>query len=204
MIMNNRADQILEKALPHIPFDGWSMALLRRAAAEAGMDENYAEIAFPEGEESAIKLFLSHIDDEMEQLYRARQANYKGVGGKIRGGVLCRLEAMQPHREVIRRTVSYLSNPLNAALSLSVTYSTVDKIWFMIGDKTSDFNFYTKRMTLAGVYSATLLYWLQDTSENYEDTTAFLDRRLVNVMQIGKARKFVEDKIDSLKRILPF
>ncbi len=194
--MTDKAQMILDKALPNIPYDGWNIHVLRRSARASGLDEAYAEIAFPNGVEDAVKLFLARIDARMEALYKAREADLKGVGGKIKGALLCRFEAMDEHREVIRKTVQYLSNPLHAPFSLSVSYQTVDKIWHMIGDKTSDSNFYTKRMTLAGVYNTTLLYWLQDDSENYHETEAFLDRRLKNVMQIGKFRKSVEDKLN--------
>ena len=54
------------------------------------------------------------------------------------------------------------------------------------GDRSTDFNFYTKRGLLAGVYAATTLYWLDDRSPGFEATQAFLDRRLADVMAIPR------------------
>lgn len=202
--MTDKKHKILKATLAHIPFDGWSLDVLRLGAKESGYEEVHAEIAFAGGVDEAIKLFLeTYIDMEMMTRYEANAANYKGVAGKIKCALLCRLNVMEKHKEVVRKTVQYLSNPLHAALSLSVTYKTVDDIWYMIGDKTSDFNFYTKRITLAGVYSSTLLFWLQDESENYTQTEAFLDRRLANVMQIGKARKSIKEKLSKVLSMLP-
>ena len=65
-------------------------------------------------------------------------------------------------------------------------YRTVDAIWYAAGDTSADFNFYTKRATLAGVFSSTLFYWLNDRSEGNEATWAFLDRRIDDVMRFEK------------------
>jgi ubiquinone biosynthesis protein COQ9 len=101
--------------------------------------------------------------------------------------VRARLEQLAPHREAVRRALSYLALPQNAALGAKCLYRTVDAIWYAAGDTATDYNFYTKRLLLAGVYSSTVLFWLNDKSEGYAETWAFLDRRIAEVVKLGGA-----------------
>ena len=116
-----------------------------------------------------------------------------GVAGlkmreRIKGAVRIRLERHAGEREAVRRALALLSLPFNAGLALKLLYKTVDAMWYAAGDTSTDFNFYTKRATLAGVYSSTLLYWLNDRSPGSEATWGFLDRRIDDVMKIEKLK----------------
>ena len=86
------------------------------------------------------------------------------IRDRIKAAVRIRLERHSGQRESARRALSLLSLPFNAPLALKLLYGTVDAMWYAAGDTSTDFNFYTKRATLAGVYSSTLLYWLNDRS----------------------------------------
>jgi ubiquinone biosynthesis protein COQ9 len=110
-----------------------------------------------------------------------------------------RLEANAGHREAIRQALSFLALPTNAPLGAKCLYRTVDAIWYAAGDKATDFSFYTKRGLLAGVYSATVLYWLNDRSEGAADSWAFLDRRIADVMKLYELRA----RLDRLVAQLP-
>jgi len=77
-------------------------------------------------------------------------------------------------------------------------YGTADHIWRSIGDRSTDFNFYTKRALLSGIYLPTLLFWLEDQSEDFRDTSAFIDRRIENIMHIQKLRGTLKDKIEDV------
>jgi ubiquinone biosynthesis protein COQ9 len=118
------------------------------------------------------------------------------VRDRVKTAVLTRLELAAPYREAVRRALALEALPQHAPRALKQLYRTVDAIWYAAGDTATDFNFYSKRMLLAGVYAATLLHWLDDRSENFAGTSAFLDRRLVDVMRIqqakGKLGKLVE------------
>jgi len=108
------------------------------------------------------------------------------------------LEILAPWREAVRRALAVLALPQHAPLGLRLLYQTVDAIWYAAGDRATDFSFYTKRSTLAAIYAATLLYWLGDSSPDFADTRAFLDRRLAGAASIGKARKRFETAIERL------
>ena len=105
---------------------------------------------------------------------------------RIAAAVRFRLEAADP--ELVRRGAAIFALPQNAATGSKLVWETCDKIWTVLGDQSADYNWYTKRMTLSGVYSATVLYWMGDESEDHADSWAFLDRRIENVMQFEKVK----------------
>jgi ubiquinone biosynthesis protein COQ9 len=69
-------------------------------------------------------------------------------------------------------------------MGVRAMYKTVDLIWYTVGDKSADFSFYTKRALLAGVISATSLFWINDESDDSADSWQFLDRRIADVLKI--------------------
>jgi ubiquinone biosynthesis protein COQ9 len=93
----------------------------------------------------------------------------------------------RPHKEAIRRAVAVLALPGNARTAAAITARTVDAIWHAAGDRSADFSWYTKRAILTGIYAATLLFWLRDSSDSDADTNAFLDRRLRGVGRLTRA-----------------
>lgn len=179
--------RILEAALVHVPFDGWTGPALNRGAADLGLGATDVARAFPGGAIEALGTFLRRADVDMVEALSARDLEAMPVHKRVTLAVRVRLEANEPYREAIRRGLSTLALPQNSALAVKSLYRTVDAIWNAVGDRSTDYNFYTKRMLLAGVYSATLLYWLDDESEGRADTWAFLDRRIKDVGQIPKA-----------------
>ena len=189
-------EALIDVVLSHVPFDGWSDKALLAAAADCAISPTAARRAFPRGAASQIAYHAARADRRLEQDLDAEAFKGLGVRQRIAAAVKRRLELEEPHREAVRAALAYGALPLNAGLSLSCLYHSVDSMWFAIGDKSTDFNFYTKRALLAGVYGATLLYWLDDNSENREDSWAFLDRRLEDVMRIGRLK-------GKLQRIFP-
>jgi len=183
-----RKDKLLAALLPAVPFDGWTRAALRAAAAQAGI--NAAELAelFPRGARDAVAWFSAWADRKTLAALASRKRERLRTGARIALGVRTRLELLRPHREAVRRALSLLALPGNLALGAKLLYDTVDTLWFAAGDRSTDFNFYTKRALLAGVYAATSLYWLDDRSENAAATGEFLDRRLREVLAIPRLR----------------
>jgi len=180
-------DVIIEKALAHVPFDGWSLTALAAGARDAGLDAARAELAFPGGPVEAVRHFSHWLDRRMMATLAAQDLDAMKVRARIATAVMARLDLALPHREAVRRSLTLLALPHNAPVAAQLLYRTVDAMWHAAGDTATDFNFYTKRGLLAGVVSATTLYWLNDASENQADTRQFLDRRIGEVMQIPKA-----------------
>jgi ubiquinone biosynthesis protein COQ9 len=190
-------EALIAAVLGHVPFDGWGEKALLAAAGECEIEAAAARRAFPRGGASLIQYHAARTDRCMEEgLGGAEALKGRGVRQRIAAAVRLRLELEQPHREAVRAALAFCAMPQNAGLSLACLYHTVDTVWFAIGDKSTDFNFYSKRALLAGAYGTTLLYWLDDSSENYEESWAFLDRRLEDVMRVGRVKA-------NLQRLLP-
>lgn len=184
---------ILAAALPHIPFDGWTEAALSTGAKDAGFDEAMALRAFPRGAVDAVAFWSAETDARMADILAAQDMDALKIRKRIALAVRTRLELLEPHRETVRRTLSFLALPQHSALGLKCLYRTLDEMWFQAGDRATDFNFYTKRALLAGVYTSTLLYWLNDGSEGFADSWAFLDRRIADVLKIPQAQAKLRD-----------
>lgn len=180
-------DAILDAALPAVVFDGWTLAALREGCAAAGYGPDMAVRAFPGGVIDAIEHFIVRADRQMLSALATRDLASMRVRDRIAAAVRTRLEQHADHREAIRRASAILALPMHGPVSLRSLYRTVDAMWHAAGDRSTDFNFYTKRGLLAAVYTATLLYWLRDDSENFAASWAFLDRRIETVMRFGKA-----------------
>jgi ubiquinone biosynthesis protein COQ9 len=189
-------DKILLAALPHVAFDGWSIKSLVMGTQDAGLARHDLLHAFPDGVADAIAHWSDWADRKAVHAMSAGDIGHLRSHERIAMGVWARLEAMGRFREAARKATAWLATPRRAALASKLTYNTCDAIWRAAGDTSTDFNFYTKRGLLAGVVLSTTLYWLQDSSEGNQATSAFLDRRIQDVLaiggRIGKARGALE------------
>lgn len=169
-------------------FDGWSTAAVDTAADQLGIEQAQARLAMPKTQAGLIDVYIAGVDQALEAaLTRERLAGLK-IREKIRQLVWQRLEIMGPAREAVRRALAILAMPQNLPLALRASWRTVDGMWRLAGDTSTDYNYYTKRMTLGAVYSSTLLTWLNDESDGWTETAAFLDRRIDDVMRFEKAK----------------
>jgi ubiquinone biosynthesis protein COQ9 len=184
--------------LPHVPFDGWTKRALRAGVLDAGLPADEADLLFPLGSVDMIETFCDLADRRMEEA--AAGLVETKLSARVRAVIVLRLEQNRSYKEAIRRGLAVLALPRNARAAAGCTARTVDAIWHAAGDRSADFSWYTKRAILAAVYSATVLYWLRDTSEDDVDTLAFLDRRLVGVGRIGRLRGRAEGLIARLPR----
>lgn len=190
--------RLLQAMLPHVPFDGWSGKALALAAQDCGYDSGMVARAFPGGAAAVLDFWVAETDAAMLRALESRDLTAMKIRDRVKTAVLTRLELAAPHREAVRRALSLEALPQHAPRALKQLYRTVDAIWYAAGDTATDFNFYSKRMLLAGVYGATLLHWLDDKSENFTSTAAFLDRRLANVMRIQQAKGRIARLTDKL------
>jgi ubiquinone biosynthesis protein COQ9 len=179
-------ERILAEALPQVAFEGWSARALRIAAADAGLPPEAVVRAFPGGVDDAIRCWAEAGDQAMASAMAAEAVQGLKMREKIAAAVRARIEADGRHKEAVRRALSFLALPWNAALGARLSYRTVDAIWHACGDRSADFNWYTKRATLAAVYAATVLYWLDDDSEDSAQTWEFLRRRIDDLLKLPR------------------
>lgn len=176
---------LLAAALAHVPFDGWTRKALLAGASDLGIAPELALNTFPGGPSELIEAFSLEADRQMLVELERLDLEAMKVRERIATAVKLRFEALAPHREAVRRGLAFFAQPINAPLGLTCLHRSVDAIWYAAGDKATDYNYYSKRLLLAGVMSATLLVWLDDRSENHATTWQFLDRRLDEVIAIG-------------------
>jgi ubiquinone biosynthesis protein COQ9 len=167
-------------------FDGWARAAVDSAAKQLGIDPTKARLAMPKGQAAMIDLYIQEVDRALEAWFTPKRLSGMKIRAKIRALIWRRLEIMGPAREAVRRALAILAMPRNLPLALRISWRTADLMWRIAGDTSTDFNHYTKRMTLGAVYASTLLAWLDDQSEGWTDTAAFLDRRIDDVMKFEK------------------
>jgi len=197
-LAESQREALIEAMLPDVPFDGWSRAALRAAARRIGLPPAEALALFPSGPADFAASFSRWADRHMLDRLERLPLEQLRVHERAALAVNTRLEIVEPWREAVRRALTILSLPQNTPLAMRLLYETVDGIWYAAGDSATDFSFYTKRATLAGVYAATLLYWLEDHSPGSADTRAFLDRRLADVGRLGQARQRAQTAVDRL------
>jgi ubiquinone biosynthesis protein COQ9 len=196
--MREVRDRLVLAALNHVPFDGWSPRALREAAKDAGFDETMGERAFPSGVVASVEHFAELADRRLGEEARSARLDSFRLSQRVAWLVRQRISAWAPHREAVRRAVSLLSLPTNALAAMRASWRTVDTIWYLAGDQAVDYTYYTKRATLAAVYTATVLFWLEDSSEDSADTWHFLDRRLADLTRLPKLTAEARRRLDWL------
>jgi len=185
-------DEIRAKLAPGIAanaaFDGWSDAVRDMAAQAEGIDTDLAALAFKDGPVDMIDAWFAHIDGVMLAALPSERLALMKIREKITALVEARLDATSIDRESLRRALAILALPQNLAKATRLGWRTVDTIWRAAGDVATDYNYYTKRTILLGVYASTITVFLDDESESLADTRAFLGRRIDGIMQFEKAK----------------
>ena len=182
-------DAALRAMLPVAADEGWNWGTIRAGLAAIGEDPALAESHFPAGPVGAVAHWIDLANREMEAAAAAEDLAARRVPDRIRRLMELRLRAAAPHKRALRRALSLLALPWNTSTALRTTAQTVNAMWYAAGDASADFSWYTRRATLAGVYGATLAYWVRDDDPAVEDALDFLDRRLADVARLGKRRR---------------
>lgn len=185
-------DEIRAALAPLLPaqaaFDGWTPQAVALAAAQAGVDPDVARLAFKDGAVAMIDAWFRSVDHRMAAAFTAEQLAAMKIRQRITALVWARIEAVAPDREALRRALAILAMPQNAGKAAKLGWRAADLMWRLAGDTATDFNHYTKRITLGAVYGSTVLALLDDETPDFAETRAFLDRRIGNVMQFEKMK----------------
>jgi len=169
-------------------FDGWSDEALNQAAALAGVDAAVARLAFPGGAMDMIAAWIASTDARMQAAFVDGHLARLKIRDRIRTLLLFRLDAIAGQEEALRRALAIQAMPHNLPRTLRLGWHSADLMWRLAGDTATDYNHYTKRALLTGIYTATLAVFLDDASDGKAETRAFLDRRIEGVMKFEKAK----------------
>lgn len=179
----------LRLALPvgeNAVFDGWTQAAVNSAAGQLDIDPAQARLAFLKDAPHMVEAWIDGVDAAMVAHFTPEVVATMKIRDRIRSMIWFRLQAIASAREAVRSALAILAMPQNLPLALRTNWRSADLMWRLAGDTATDYNHYTKRLTLSAVYASTLLAWLDDGSEGFADTSAFLDRRLSDVMRFEK------------------
>lgn len=195
-------DQVLIATLSHITFDGWTLKSIESGAIDSGKELGWgaemAQMAFPNGVNQLVDHYVNWIDRQMLSELEKLDLSSMRIRDRIATIVRLRLQIMSSYREEVRRLLSFLSLPQNNPQAARLTWAVVDTMWYAAGDQSSDYNYYTKRVLLASVYSTTILYWLVDESDGFSDTWSYLDRCIDNVMKIPLASSNIKKSFKAI------
>ncbi|HLL58889.1 MAG TPA: COQ9 family protein [Allosphingosinicella sp.] len=202
-------DELRAALAPLIPanavFDGWSDKALAMAASELGVPADRARLCFPDGPVQMIDAWFDAIDIAMVKAYPLERISKLKIRERIRDLVLYRIEVVNPHKEALRRALAILAQPQNAITGAKLAWRSADRMWRIAGDRSTDFNHYTKRGILSALYTSTMLVFLDDDSEGLVSTRGFLDRRIDDVMNFEKLKaswRGSRQRLPSLSRFL--
>ncbi len=190
--------EVLQAVLPLVPFSGWSEQTLLEATRAAGLTPLDCHRLFPGGMPDVITYFGEVADREMLDAFATKVPEIQKIRDKVAVCIECRLDYHTSHKEAVRRLLAWYALPPNVLAGSRRLWQTADVIWRACGDTATDFNHYTKRVLLSAVYSSTLPFWLEDDSENWDETRAFIRRRIDDVMQIPKAKATCEKLLRDL------
>jgi ubiquinone biosynthesis protein COQ9 len=181
-------DQLLDAALGHVTFDGWSDGVLDMACDDLKIPRANARAVFPKGALSLAAEFHKRGDAQMVAQLKRETLSALRFRDRVALAVRLRIQAAGAHKEAVRRGTAYFALPPNAAEGARLIWGTADAIWTALGDNSEDYNWYTKRASLSAVYGATVLFWLGDDSEDSTATWDFLERRIDDVMRVEKIK----------------
>ena len=189
---------ILAAALPHVPFDGWTTSTLKRAAKDAGLPAGAEELYFSGGPLELIEFWNEEMNEAVRADLAALDLPNMRIRDKVTAGVLARFYAIGPHEEAARRAIARTALPDGLSLSPKMLWAAADTVWRAIGDKSNDFNYYTKRITLSAVLSTSLAAWLSDDDPQKTKARKFLGGRIENVMQFEKAKFKAKKRLEKI------
>ena len=207
---------LVRAMLTHVPFDGWTWEAMEQGAIDIGFEKKKTcsirikifKDLFKNGSIDFIDLFSEMVDLEVEDNYNLIKTKPKRVPEKIKKIIIIRLNLCNNYKEAVRSSISLTAIPANTKTSLNILYRTCNSMWRIAGDKSTDFSFYTRRISLAAVYTSTLLFWLNDNSTDNVETELFLDRRLRDINNISSLKnplanvKKFKNNFDGLKNTI--
>jgi ubiquinone biosynthesis protein COQ9 len=197
-LADSERERLIAAILPDVPFDGWGRAALRHAARRCGIPAGEAAALFPRGAPDLVAEFSHWADRQMLERLAREAIEPMSLSRLVALALRLRFELLLPWREAVRRGLAVLAMPHNAPLGLRLLYDTTDAVWRGVGDHPTDFSFYTKRASLAGIQAAATLYWLDDRSPEFADTREFIDRRLTDLHRLGGLRERLAAAVEAL------
>jgi len=166
--------------------NNWSKAMISKAESNCGLNLGYYHILFTHGEAQMLQELEDWQDDCMlEELTKQLWPK------KIREQIALALEIRIMNivsKNVLTNISAAFMVPQNILAGNESACSSCDLIWKYAGDKSTDFNYYTKRGLLLPVYLSARAFYIADNSKNHQDTKEFIKNALDNIINIASLK----------------
>ena len=191
--------KVLKEAKKNISDLGWNKKLLLKTQHDLNFQNDEISALFPNGYYDLLEMYLDEINNKMISESKKINLIRLRVHERIRELIILRLKIMSENKKMISKTFIFLLFPKNYKISLRIIYKTIDEIWFLSGDHSTDFNFYSKRIILASIYSAVMIHFINNN--DLDKTIIFLDKQLKKVSKIPKLKNKINNIVDFLPKI---
>ena len=195
--LNKLRYQILLKAKEHVSKCGWNDKLFYNIASKSKFKFSEIAVLFPEGYITLLEMYLDTVNNQMTEDSKKINLIRLRVHERVKELVILRLKIMSREKELISKTYFHLLLPQNFKIASRCLYKAVDQIWFVAGDNSTDFNFYSKRAILASIYTLTMIHFINN--DNMDETLSVLNKLLKRVSKIPK----IKSNISDYTKILP-
>ena len=192
-------ESFLQALVEKVEIEGWGEQIIEEVCLELDLDKKHYHIWFPQGTKEILDFLENKYDQEMLEVMKDSNQQ-QGVTNKIAYALKLRICDTSRSKMLSIKNSQFYINPVNAAGALKSSWRTVDRIWQYAGDKSVDFNYYSKRNLLHGVYLSCQTHYNLDKSENNIKTREFIDKSLSTVVESAKCIK----KIPQLLKKIPF
>lgn len=199
--VNNRKANILKAALPFVPQYGWTKESIALGAENVGMPGTVHGL-FPRGPVELVEFFNALANKQLTQFMSTEESRKKKTSILLEDTITTRLKMVLPYIDHWPQAVALMAMPANFTISVTYFSRMIDDICYQAGDRTTYFDWYIKRASLAVVYSSTETYMLQDKSPDYRDTWNFLQRQMNTMFQLGNCLNMTKKLSNSAEDFL--
>ena len=188
--------KILEIAKIIVRKDGWSQNIIKKIIKDKNTSSTELTLLFPNGYIDILSFSLKVINNTLERNIKKTNIINFSLSKRIKKILLMRLEIFDKDKIFYKKTFNHLLLPQNSKIMKKNLYNTVDEIWYLAGDNSTDFSFYTKRLTLAAIYVNALFIYF---NKNYLEAEININKNLQRISKIPK----IKDRFSFLKNNLP-
>ena len=192
---NNKIKSIILQKLKKIVSDeGWSEKVLKQLL-QNGVEKSDLVTYFQYDYKELLKYSLEELNNSLEkEINKINIINYS-LNKRIKKILMLRFNILNNDKEFYKKTFYHLLIPSNNKIMKSSLYKSVDTMWYLAGDNSTDFNFYTKRLILAVIYVNALFVLF---NKNFDEVESNIDRNLKKISKIPKIKDrilFIKDNI---------
>ena len=180
--MISKQDKLAKLFIQEVPKFGWSRETLLHCAKKQKLSTPNLALMFPSFEYDVLKHLIAQNNGLVEKNYNSFNNSRLKTRDKIKTIMELKFDSNAYLKDALPEMLKFLLRPGNIFMSIKMLHQNSDFIWKLAGDKSNDFNYYSKRGLLSMVYLATLIYWLNDKSNKGIGTKNFISKSVDGIV----------------------